>query len=108
MIDPILPMLATSAQPFDSAEYVFEVKWDGVRVVAAVEEGQWGVWGQELADYSGRYPELEVLRCLPSGTVVDGELMVLQDGRPDLNAILRRHQLINPTRIRHASSHSPV
>jgi DNA ligase D-like protein (predicted ligase) len=108
MIDPILPMLATSAQPFDSADYVFEVKWDGVRALASVEAGQWRLWGRQLADYGYRYPELEVLRCLPSGTVVDGELVVLQDGRPDLNAMLRRHQLVNPTRIRHASSRSPV
>ena len=85
MIDAILPMLATSAQPFDSAEYVFEVKWDGVRALAAVEAGQWRLWGRELADYGYRYPELEVLRCLPSGTVVDGELVVLQHGpaRPE-------------------------
>ena len=37
MIDPLLPMLATSAAPFDSSDYFFEVKWDGVRALAAVE-----------------------------------------------------------------------
>jgi DNA ligase D-like protein (predicted ligase) len=108
MIDPILPMLATSAQPFDSFEYLFEVKWDGVRALAAVQEGQWRLWGRELADYSHRYPELEVLRRLPSGTVVDGELVVFRDGRADLNAIQRRHQLVNPVRIRHGGGQTPV
>ena len=38
MMDPLLPMLATSASPFDSCDYVFEVKWDGVRVLASVEK----------------------------------------------------------------------
>jgi hypothetical protein len=31
----LLPMLAVPSAPFDSAEYLFEVKWDGVRAVAA-------------------------------------------------------------------------
>ena len=108
MIDPILPMLATSAAPFDSNDYFFEVKWDGVRALAAVEGNRWHLWGRKLADYGGRYPELDVLRRLPSGTMVDGELVMFDNGRPDLNAILRRHQLVHPARIRHAGLHSSV
>jgi DNA ligase D-like protein (predicted ligase) len=108
MRTPIPPMLATSAAPFDSLAYCFEVKWDGVRALAAVDAGHWQVWGRALADYTPRYPELEVLRCLPSGTVVDGELVLLQDGRPDLPALLRRHHLLDPARIRHARRQLPV
>jgi bifunctional non-homologous end joining protein LigD len=108
MISPILPMLATSTPPFDSCEHLFEVKWDGVRALAAVEGGHWRLWGRELADYSGRYPELEVLRRLPSGTVVDGELVVLQHGRASLSALQSRHHLVSPDRIRHASQHAPI
>ena len=55
MIEPVLPMLATSAAPFDSSAYEFEVKWDGVRALAAVEGNRWRLWGRELADYGGRY-----------------------------------------------------
>jgi bifunctional non-homologous end joining protein LigD len=108
MIAPLLPMLATSALPFDSFDYSFEVKWDGVRALAAVEGGHWRLWGRALADYGPRYPELAVLRRLPCGTVVDGELVVFQDGRPDLHALLRRHQLVHPARIRPASRHCRV
>jgi hypothetical protein len=36
-----LPMLATKAAPFDSEDYLFEVKWDGVRALAAVEQDSW-------------------------------------------------------------------
>src|SRR3984957_8535152 len=108
MINPLMPMLATSASPFDSSDYFFEVKWDGVRALASVEAGDWNLWGRELAEYGGRYPELEVLRRLPSGTVVDGELVMFQNGRPNLNAILRRHQLVHPARIRDASQRMPI
>jgi bifunctional non-homologous end joining protein LigD len=91
-----LPMLAIKAEPFDAEDYVFEVKWDGVRALAAVEQGHCCLWGRQGVDYSARYPELAVLRRLPSGTVVDGELVVLSQGRADLPALLRRHQRRRP------------
>jgi DNA ligase D-like protein (predicted ligase) len=108
MITPCLPMLATSAQPFNSDDHVFEVKWDGVRALAGVSADHWQLWGRGLARYTERYPELDVLRRLPAGTVVDGELIVLRNGRADLAALLRRHQLGHPQRIRQASRHTPI
>ena len=69
-----LPMLATKAAPFDAEDYLFEVKWDGVRALAAVNQCSWSLWGRHGVDYTARYPELAVLRRLPSGTVVPGDL----------------------------------
>ena len=86
-----LPMLATKAAPFDAEDYLFEVKWDGVRALAAVEQDSWSLSGRHGVDYTSRYPELAVLRRLPSGTVVDGELVALDRGRADLPTLLRRH-----------------
>jgi bifunctional non-homologous end joining protein LigD len=91
-------MLALPAAPFDAADYSFEVKWDGVRALAAVASGRWSLWGRKGVDYTDRYPELAVLRRLPAGTVVDGELVVLSQGRADLPALLRRHQRRRPLR----------
>ena len=93
MTNPLLPMLAIPALPFDGKDYLFEVKWDGIRALAASEGGgRWRLWGRAGADYTGRYPELAVLNRLPPGTVVDGELVVLRHGRADFPALLRRHQ----------------
>ena len=103
MLPRLLPMLAVPAEPFDSTEYSFECKWDGIRALAAVERGGWQLWGRERADYTARYPELEVLRRLPAGTLVDGELVVLDpDGRPDMPRLLCRHGLTDGWRIRQA------
>ncbi|HVX63808.1 MAG TPA: hypothetical protein VHC19_24515, partial [Pirellulales bacterium] len=60
MTQRVSPMLAVQAEPFDSDEHLFEVKWNGVRALTAVEAGGWQVWGRELADYAPRYPELEL------------------------------------------------
>jgi DNA ligase D-like protein (predicted ligase) len=108
MIRPIEPMLAVAGEPFDSDDHLYEVKWDGVRCLAAVERSHVRLWGRELADYTARYPELDRLRKLPSGTVVDGELVVLRDGRADLDAVLRRHQLTSRFKTMLASRQSPV
>jgi ATP-dependent DNA ligase len=102
-------MLAVPAAPFDAPEYSFEIKWDGIRALAAVEATGWRLWGRERADYTARYPELEVLRGLPAGTLVDGELVAFApDGRPELPRLLRRHGLTDSWRIRQARRWCPV
>jgi ATP-dependent DNA ligase len=109
MLPRLLPMLAVTAKPFDSPQYSFEVKWDGVRALAAVETAGWRLWGRERADYTARYPELDLLGRLPMGTLVDGELVSFDaDGRPDLPRLLRRHGLTDPWRIRQARHWCPV
>jgi ATP-dependent DNA ligase len=102
-------MLAVAAEPFDSPQYCFEIKYDGVRALAAVDEIGWRLWGRERADYTARYPELGVLRRLPAGTLVDGELVAFDaDGRHHLRRLLRRHGLADLWRIRQARQWCPV
>jgi bifunctional non-homologous end joining protein LigD/DNA ligase-1 len=108
MITPVRPMLAVAAEPFDSPEYLFEIKWNGIRALAAAEGSDWQLWGRELADYRPRYPELAGLARLPAGTVVDGELVRLEQGRPILEALLSRHQLVQPRLIQQRSQCQPV
>jgi ATP-dependent DNA ligase len=103
MLPQLLPMLAVPAAPFDSPEYSYEIKWNGIRALAAVETAGWRLWGRERGDYTARYPELDVLRHLPAGTLLDGELVAFDaEGRPDLPRLLRRHGLTDPWRIRQA------
>jgi bifunctional non-homologous end joining protein LigD len=102
-------MLAVPAIPFDSLEYGFEIKWDGIRVLAAVETVGWRLWGRQHADYTDRYPELEILRRLPAGTLVEGELVAVDaEGRPDLARLLRRHGLTAGWKIGLARRTCPV
>jgi len=92
MSAPLRPMLATRATPFDSEKYFFEVKWDGVRALAAIENGCWQLAGRAGSDYTPRYPELAVVRRLPSGTIIDGEVVALRGGCANFAALLQRHQ----------------
>jgi bifunctional non-homologous end joining protein LigD len=92
MMQALAPMLAADArEPFDSADYLFEVKWDGIRALSCCDEGGWRLWGREEADYRCRYPELAVLAALPAGTMLDGEIVLCSQGVPDLSRLLSRH-----------------
>ena len=74
MLPAIQPMLAVPAAPFDAAGYCFEIKWDGVRTLAAVDERGGRLWGRDGGDYTMRYPELiAALMRWPAGTLVDGD-----------------------------------
>jgi bifunctional non-homologous end joining protein LigD len=100
MLPTLLPMLATPSVPFDGPQYSFEVKWDGIRMLAAVQGAGVRLWGREAADYTARYPELAVLRRLPSGTLVDGECVAFAPaGVPDLSLLLQRHGLTDSWKI---------
>ncbi len=87
----IEPMLARIGEVFDADDTLFEIKWDGVRAISYVEGGTLRMHGRRRRDLAARYPELDGLTSLPDGTVLDGELVVLQaDGRPDFGAIVGR------------------
>jgi len=96
----VAPMLATLVdEPFDSDEHLFEVKWDGIRALSAVEGGDYRVATRNRQDLKARYPELAFLARLPSGTVLDGELVVLEGGRPSFSRSLERVQAKKDLRI---------
>lgn len=104
----IEPMLARIGQPFDSAEHLFELKWDGVRAIAYVDQAGLRLHGRRRRDLAARYPELQFLARLPHGTVLDGELVVLRDdGRPDFPAILSRENA-SPRGVAAAQQKHPV
>ena len=95
--------VVVALEEFDSPDHCFELEWDGIRVLAAVDKSGWRLWGRERAEYTERDPELNLLHRLPAGTLGDGELVAFDaDRRPDLRRLLRRHGLTDPWHIRQA------
>jgi DNA ligase D-like protein (predicted ligase) len=90
----VRPMQAVSAEaPFRSDEYLFEVKWDGLRCLAFVNgAGVVRIHDRALNDLTDSLPELlPIGRQVEAPTVLDGELVLTDpEGRPDYPALRRR------------------
>ena len=98
--DFVPPMLAElGREPFDSDEHLFEIKWDGIRALSFVEAGGLRAYTRNANELHGRYPELDMLRSLEPGCVLDGELVVLVDGKPHFSSVLQREQARAPLKI---------
>jgi DNA ligase D-like protein (predicted ligase)/DNA ligase D-like protein (predicted 3'-phosphoesterase) len=86
------PMLAgTAPAPFSDDNWLFEIKWDGVRVIATVGQGV-TLRSRHDTDLTRQFPELAELVTLAPPTVLDGEVVVMSAGRPDMQALLSRLQ----------------
>jgi len=90
MPEHVDPMLCTLVKaPVENQEYIYELKWDGYRIVAKVEDGAVRMNSRSGLDYTSRYPLIaEALLGLGHELMIDGEVVVLNaEGRPDFDAL---------------------
>ena len=98
----IAPMLiGQEGEPFDSDEYLFELKLDGERCLAYLDPAE----GTELINKRGvkmlaEVPELSgIHKQVKKRCILDGELLVITNGKPDFPAIQKRSLMSNPLKI---------
>jgi bifunctional non-homologous end joining protein LigD len=86
----IQPMFAQiHDQPFDDADWLFEVKWDGYRAIAEVNHGDVKLYSRNGLSFLSLYPKVaEALRKLKHEIVLDGEIVVFNDSnKPDFQKL---------------------
>ncbi len=90
----IRPMLAEIAdKAFDDPHWVYEIKWDGYRAVAYIEDGKVRLVSRNQNDLTKEFPELAALPELirAKTAVLDGEVVALDEsGRTSFSLIQRR------------------
>ncbi len=110
--DQVQHMLATSAeQPFSRAGWVFEIKYDGVRVIAERRDETVRMLGRSGEDITARYPEIAAaLQGLSAEQfVLDGEIVAYDaSGRPSFGRLQKRMLLSKPRDIAAAMARVPV
>jgi ATP-dependent DNA ligase len=97
--ETIDPMLAKLGEPFDSPDFLYEIKWDGTRAICYRDEAGFRLKNRRQRPQKERYPELECLRDLPAGTVIDGEIVIFNEGKPSFEGMLRREQAAGPRKV---------
>lgn len=111
------PMLATvAAKPFSSPDWLYEIKWDGVRALAYCEDGAVRLLSRNGRDISRQYPELAAVGRAwagsgagPAEAVLDGEIVALDPrGRSSFSRLQQRMNLAAAEEIARARERVPV
>jgi bifunctional non-homologous end joining protein LigD len=108
----------SDALPPDDGRWAYEVKWDGMRIVAQVETAGDGapsvrLWSANGAEATARFPELATIADGLVGTrsaVLDGEVVALDPatGRPDFGRLQPRMQAGSAGAVARASATQAV
>ncbi|MGH8504301.1 MAG: DNA ligase D [Gammaproteobacteria bacterium] len=104
-------MLARSGTPFTKAGWLFEVKFDGYRILAGREAHHVTLHSRAGNDLTATFPEIaEVVRALPfNELVIDGEAVVHdEEGRPNFGRLQKRGRLTRRQDIERATVGLPV
>src|SRR5208282_2495152 len=90
----IHPMLAIStAKAFDNPDWLFEIKWDGYRAIAFIEDGRVRLVSRSQNDLTAQFPELGSLPQFVKAerAILDGEIVALdEEGRPSFSLMQQR------------------
>ena len=108
----IEPMLCQTADaPFSSPDWIYELKYDGFRMLAHGGAGQAKLRYRSAQDATDRYPELtSAIGALPiADLILDGEIVMLDaEGKPDFHKLSFRGQLHRAGEIQRTALSAPV
>ena len=102
------PMLAQSAEgPFNSKDWIFEVKWDGIRTISYVND-ELSLRTRNDKELRYNFPELEELKTLAKNVVLDGEIVVIHEGTTDFQTVIERSKLTSTRDIEFMARQNPA
>ena len=108
---PLLPMMAVPGTLPAGDGWAYEMKWDGVRVIAEIASGGCRLWSRNGRDVSGGYPELLAVADagLPEPLLLDGEIVTLDEtGAPSFGLLQRRMHVRDPRQVNRLINEVPV
>lgn len=106
----IKPMLIKDMMdPFDSPGWIFELKLDGSRCIAFLDENQTELRNKRNLKLVPKFPELaNIHKQVKEKCILDGELIVLHNGVPDFYELQRRSMLTDLFKIQLSYSKLPA
>lgn len=106
----VKPMLiGAEGEPFDSENYIYELKLDGERCIAYLDKDRTILKNKRNVLMLPKVPELsEIHRNVNVRCILDGELAVIKDGKPDFFEIQKRSMMSNPVKIDMAAKKYPA
>lgn len=104
------PMLiAEMREPFDSTDYIYELKLDGERCLAYLDTNGTVLLNKRNFNLNPRFPELTSIHtAVNNKCILDGEIAILVDGKPDFSEVKRRSIITNKIKIELALNKHPA
>lgn len=102
-------LIGAEGEPFDSEDFLYELKLDGERCIAYLDNDRTLLKNKRNVLMLPKVPELsEIHRNVKVRCILDGELAVIKDGKPDFFEIQKRSMMSNPVKIDMAAKKYPA
>lgn len=100
----------TCSEVFDSDDYLYQVKWDGVRMLSFMDAKGTTLINKRHHDRTAQYPEIQELsaRVAARTAILDGEIVVLKNGKPNFPSVMSRDLVASPARVEQLRNFSPI
>jgi len=108
----LTPMFAATGDPpgHYREEWGVEMKWDGVRALAFIENGRLRLGSRTDKDITASYPELAGMGHATDHkqVLLDGEIVAFKDGKPDFEALQSRMHVSSAAQAMRLAKTIPV
>lgn len=104
------PMLLGEVfEPFNSNDYIFEVKFDGARAIIFASPKKVQIISRNKIDITYLYPELQdIKKLVKSNVIFDGEIISMDKKTPSFSKLQKRMHLKDKNKIYKQSIENPV
>lgn len=104
------PMLLKEIKkPFDHSDYIYELKFDGIRAIIFANPNSINIMSRNNKDLTDLYPELQAIKKLVSKNVIfDGEIIATENGYPSFAKLQKRNLLKSKEKIKRESLNNSV
>lgn len=107
---PLKPMLLKEVnKPFNDKDYIFEIKFDGIRAIIYANKKSVKIYSRNGKDITYLYPELQTIKNIVSkNTIFDGEIVLFDNDAPSFEKLLIRNNIKSESKIKYYQDNTPV
>lgn len=102
-------LIADAQTPFNSPNYIYEIKFDGIRCLAYLDKEATDLRNKRNKMISLQFPELlNIHKSIKKRCILDGEIIVVVNGKPDFFEVQKRTLMNDPFKIKLSSTRLPA
>lgn len=96
-------------KPFNSKDYIFELKFDGIRAIIFANKKEVKIQSRNKQDLTPLFPELqEIKKLVTKNTIFDGEIVLFENKKPSFSRLQKRMHLKDHHKIEKLAKDDPV